>query len=88
MINLKRGTEEDVDSLIESMLRLIEYLILCHENRYMNQNPAFKRDIFKSFSAEDLNKILKNMEDSNISINGWHHNQNYGRYHHFSFVRS
>lgn len=33
----------------------------------MNQNPTFKRDIFKSFSAEDLNKILKNMEDSNTS---------------------
>jgi predicted CopG family antitoxin len=57
MFSLKRG-DEDVDSLIESMLRLIEY---------MNQNPNFKKDIFNSFSTEDLQKIVKNMEEQNMS---------------------
>lgn len=35
MFSLKKGSEEDVDSLIESMLRLIE-LINIIINRYMN----------------------------------------------------
>jgi hypothetical protein len=59
MFSLKKGAvEEDVESLIESMLRLIEY---------MNQNPNFKKDIFNSFSSEDLHKIVRNMDDANIS---------------------
>lgn len=67
MLSLKKGPEEDVDSLIDSMLRLIEY---------MNSNPTFKQDIFKSFSQEDLNKILKNMEDSNQSKKLFNINKN------------
>ena len=58
MFSLKKG-DEDVESLIESMLRLIEY---------MNQNPNFKKDIFNSFSSEDLQKIVRNMDDNNISL--------------------
>ena len=59
MFSLKKGAaDEDVESLIESMLHLIEY---------MNQNPNFKKDIFNSFSSEDLQKIVRNMEDLNIS---------------------
>ena len=33
MLSLRKSAEEDVDSLIDSMLRLIEY---------MNSNPTFK----------------------------------------------
>lgn len=55
----KNGAEEEVDSLIDSMLRLIDY---------MNQNQPFKKDIFMSFTIEDLQKILHNMEDSNLSM--------------------
>jgi len=41
MLNLKRHSENDIESLIESMLRLIDY---------MNANPGFKRKIFESFN--------------------------------------
>lgn len=41
MLNLKRHSENDIESLIESMLRLIDY---------MNVNPGFKRKIFESFN--------------------------------------
>ena len=54
MLNFKRGSDQDVESLIESMLRLIDY---------MNSSPNFKRNIFQSFSNEDLGKILKNLND-------------------------
>ncbi|CAD8059769.1 unnamed protein product [Paramecium sonneborni] len=60
MLNLKKHSEQDMDSLIESMLRLIEY---------MNNNPSIKRQIFQSFNQEDLQKILKNMnEKKNIFL--------------------
>ncbi|CAD8144776.1 unnamed protein product [Paramecium pentaurelia] len=60
MLNLKKHSEQDVDSLIESMLRLIEY---------MNNNPAIKRQIFQSFNQEDLEKILNNLnEKKNIFL--------------------
>jgi hypothetical protein len=45
MLNLKKHSEQDIESLIESMLRLIEY---------MNNNPGIKRQIFESFNQEDL----------------------------------
>lgn len=48
MLNLKKNSESDIESLIESMIRLIEY---------MNSNPNFKKKMFESFSSEDLNKI-------------------------------
>lgn len=48
MINLKKNSDSDIESLIESMLRLMEY---------MNSNPSFKRKMFESFNHEDLNKI-------------------------------
>ncbi|CAD8144879.1 unnamed protein product [Paramecium octaurelia] len=54
MLNLKKHSEQDVDSLIDSMLRLIEY---------MTNNPAIKRQIFESFNQEDLEKILKNLNE-------------------------
>ena len=57
MLNFKRGSDQDVESLIESMLRLIDY---------MNSSPNFKRNIFQSFSNEDLGKILKNLNDQNM----------------------
>lgn len=41
MLNLKKNSESDIDSLVESMLRLIEY---------MNSNPKIKRQIFESFN--------------------------------------
>lgn len=34
MLNLKKNNDSDIDSLVESMLRLIEY---------MNSNPKIKR---------------------------------------------
>jgi len=58
MFSLKKSGDEEVDSLIDSMLRLIDY---------MNSNPSFKKEIFSSFNAEDLNKILRNMNDINLS---------------------
>lgn len=58
MFTFKKSSDEEVDSLIDSMLRLIDY---------MNSNPGFKHDIFNSFNANDLNKILRNMDDSNLS---------------------
>ncbi|CAD8056801.1 unnamed protein product [Paramecium sonneborni] len=58
MLNLKKHSEQDVDSLIESMLRLIEY---------MNNNPSIKRQIFESFNQEDLQKILKNLNEKKNS---------------------
>ncbi|CAD8113953.1 unnamed protein product [Paramecium sonneborni] len=54
MINLKKNSDSDIESLIESMLRLMEY---------MNSNPSFKRKMFESFNHEDLNKIQKNLND-------------------------
>lgn len=65
MFSIRKTGDDDVDSLIESMLRLIDY---------MNHNPTFKKDIFKSFSSDDINKILKNMEDINPSNHSY---QNY-----------
>ncbi|CAD8200114.1 unnamed protein product [Paramecium octaurelia] len=60
MINLKKNSDSDIESLIESMLRLMEY---------MNQNPSFKRKMFESFNHEDLNKIQKNLNDKkNITL--------------------
>lgn len=41
MLNLRNGSQNDIESLIESMFRLIDY---------MNANPAFKRKIFESFN--------------------------------------
>jgi hypothetical protein len=41
----KNGGDDEVDSLIDSMLKLIDY---------MNLNPSFKKDIFNSFNADDL----------------------------------
>jgi hypothetical protein len=41
MLNLKKNSESDIESLIESMIRLIEY---------MNNNPSFKKKMFESFS--------------------------------------
>ncbi|CAD8106726.1 unnamed protein product [Paramecium primaurelia] len=60
MINLKKNSDSDIESLIESMLRLMEY---------MNANPSFKRKMFESFNHEDLNKIQKNLNDKkNITL--------------------
>lgn len=51
---MKRNSDSDIESLIESMLRLIEY---------MHSNPSFKRKMFESFNSEDLSKIQKNLND-------------------------
>ncbi|CAD8192602.1 unnamed protein product [Paramecium octaurelia] len=60
MINLKKNSDSDIESLIESMLRLMEY---------MNANPSFKRKMFESFNHEDLSKIQKNLNDKkNITL--------------------
>ncbi|CAD8117973.1 unnamed protein product [Paramecium sonneborni] len=59
MINLKKNSDSEIESLIESMLRLMEY---------MNFNPSFKRKMFESFNNEDLKKIQKNLNDIRILL--------------------
>lgn len=59
MFNLKKVDNNDIDSLIESMLRLIDY---------MSSNPNIKRKIFESFTSEDLSKILKNLSEKSQTL--------------------